>query len=221
MRHLYNKVHLNRSRSHRKALLSNLSTELFLHRRIMTTLIKAKYARSFAERLITFAKRGSIADRRQVMRFIRNKEALKVLFSDLGPHFKNRDGGYTRIIKLGARRGDAAPLAILELVGFDDAVAAASTTKKKESKSRLKEAQQTVVESKEEEGQKTKVTKKKTQSRAKAKSKPEPEPVVDEEIVAVEEEPEKTSDEEEDTEPVEIEEDEETGTDKDEESKQE
>jgi large subunit ribosomal protein L17 len=178
--------------SHRKALLNNLSTELILHRRIITTLMKAKYARSFAERLITFARRGTVADRRHVMRFIHNKDALKLLFDDLGPHFKNRDGGYTRIIKIGFRRGDAAPLAILELVGFDD-VAAVSTAKKKEGKSRLKKAQHAAEEEKEQQDQ---GRKKRTKAKTKTKTKPvktaapieETEPVTDEVIETVEDE---------------------------------
>ena len=171
MRHRYDKTHLNRSKSHRKALLSNMSAELFMHRRIITTLPKARYTRRFAERMITFARRGSVADHRHVLRFIRNKDAVKLLFSDLGPHFKNRDGGYTRIIKIGPRSGDAAPMAILELVGFDDAVV--STGPKKETKSRMKAAQKTAVEEKKE--QKRKAAPRK---RAATPEPPEPEETV-------------------------------------------
>lgn len=145
MRHLYHKAHLNRTASHRKALFGNLSAALFTNKRIITTLGKAKYARQFAERMITFARSGDVADRRHVLRFIRDKQAVKVLFDELGPHFKNRNGGYTRIIKLGSRRGDAAPMAILELVGFGDI---ASSDTKKETKSRLKASQKKVVKEK-------------------------------------------------------------------------
>ncbi len=127
-------------------MLGNMSAALFMHRRIITTLGKARYTRRFAERMITFARRGSVADRRHVKRYIRDGEAVKLLFTDLGPHFKNRNGGYTRIIKIGSRQGDAAPMAILELVGFDDAVAA--PTSKKGAKSRLKTAQKSAVEGK-------------------------------------------------------------------------
>lgn len=119
MRHLYDRAHLGRTRAHRKALFGNLSASLFLHRRVVTTLGKARYARRFAERLITFARRGDLAARRHVSRFIRNPEAVKKLFDELGGHFKNREGGYTRLIKLGTRRGDGAPMALLELVGFE------------------------------------------------------------------------------------------------------
>jgi len=116
-----------------------MSASLFLHRKITTTLGKAKHARKFAERMITFARKGDVAARRHVLRFIRDKEAVKKLFDELGPHFKNRNGGYTRIIKLGPRRGDAAPMALLELVGFDDAVV--EKTKKKARKSKLQPTQ--------------------------------------------------------------------------------
>jgi len=148
MRHQYRKPHLNRSSSHRKALFSNLSAELFTHKRIVTTLGKAKYARRFAERLITFARRGDVAARRHVYRFIHSRSVIKVLFDELGPHFKNRNGGYTRIIKLGPRHGDAAPMALLELVGFDDIE---TIEHKGEGKSRLKVAQKKAIKEKAEE----------------------------------------------------------------------
>ncbi len=144
MRHQNRKAHLNRTASHRRALNGNMSASLFLHRKIATTLAKAKYIRQFAERMITFAKKGDVAARRHVIRFIRDKVAVQKLFDELGPHFKNRNGGYTRIIKLGPRRGDAAPMAILELVGFDDAVA--ETTKSaKPKKSRLQPTKKETV----------------------------------------------------------------------------
>ena len=135
MRHLYDKVHLNRTKSHRLALFSNLAAALFHHQKIITTLAKAKHARRFAERMITFARQGDLAARRHVHRYVRDKDAVKKLFDELGPHFRHRDGGYTRIIKLGPRKGDAAPMALLELVGFDDVVIETKSPKK--SKSRL------------------------------------------------------------------------------------
>ncbi len=150
MRHLNRKAHLNRSVSHRKALFSNLSSELFLRKRIITTLGKARYARRFAERMITFARKGDLSSRRHVFKYLRNKEVLKILFDDLGPHFKNRDGGYTRIIKLGPRRGDAAPLAMIELVGFDDIGA---EEPKRQTKSRLRESQKKAMEDRVEEAE--------------------------------------------------------------------
>lgn len=133
MRHLYDKPHLSRTHSHRRALFGNLSAALFQHHKIITTLGKAKHARRFAERMITFARRGDIAARRYVARFISDRDVVKKLFDELGPHFRHREGGYTRIIKLGPRRGDASPMALLELVGFDDvAVETASPPKTKE-----------------------------------------------------------------------------------------
>ena len=148
MRHLYDKVHLNRTSAHRKALFGNLSAALFSHKRIVTTLAKAKYARRFAERMITFARRNDLTARRHVLKFIRDKAVVKTLFDELGPHFKNRNGGYTRIIKLGPRRGDAAPMALLELVGFDDVT---TVEPKKSSKSRLKAAQRAATQTKKDE----------------------------------------------------------------------
>ncbi len=171
MRHLNRKAHLNRTASHRKALFGNLSAALFTHKRIVTTLGKARHARRFAERMITFARRGDVAARRHVMRYVQDKAAVKTLFDDLGPHFKNRDGGYTRIIKLGTRRGDAAPMAIIELVGFDDITTGETKT---ETTSRLKESQKKAVEEK-----------KSTEAPAKEEKVSEVEPAA-EESVAVE-----------------------------------
>ncbi len=148
MRHRSDSTHLGRTHEHRRALLGNMSASLFIHRRIVTTLAKAKYARKFAERMITFARRGDLAARRHVARYIYDQDAIKNLFDQLGPHFKNRNGGYTRIIKLGNRHGDAAPMALIELVGFDDVAAVQAEAPKKESKSRLKAAQKKAGEAK-------------------------------------------------------------------------
>jgi large subunit ribosomal protein L17 len=121
MRHRVAGRKLKRSSGHRRALFSNLITELFRHRRITTTEAKARAVRSEAEKLITVAK-GSLGkesdahERRQVLRTIGDQEVVKALFEDIAPEFKDRPGGYTRIIKLGPRQGDAAPMAILELV---------------------------------------------------------------------------------------------------------
>jgi large subunit ribosomal protein L17 len=193
MRHLYDKVHLGRSRSHRRALFGNLSASLFLHKRIVTTLAKAKYARRYAERMITFARKGDLSARRQVMRFVPSEEAVKKLFDQLGPHFKNRNGGYTRIIKLGPRQGDSAPMALLELVGFDDLSAEAATEAKeakKETKSRLKAAQTKAKASEKEKAEKKAARPKKEKKAAPVKKtavKPEEEKVAAEPAPAVEE----------------------------------
>src|SRR4030042_641398 len=101
MRHRYDRPHLGRTAAHRKAMFSNMAASLFLNKKIVTTLGKARYAKRFAERMITFARRGDLAARRHVSRYIRNPEAVKKLFDELGVHFKNRNGGYTRMIKIG------------------------------------------------------------------------------------------------------------------------
>ncbi|WP_067704210.1 50S ribosomal protein L17 [Nocardia jejuensis] len=104
------------SASHQKAIFANLATALFEHGRITTTESKAKALRPYAEKLVTKAKAGSLADRREVMKVIRNKDIVHALFADIGPSFEGREGGYTRIIKTIPRKGDNAPMAIIELV---------------------------------------------------------------------------------------------------------
>ncbi|MBZ0263677.1 50S ribosomal protein L17 [bacterium] len=101
-------------------MLANLASALFTHKKIITTLPKARAARTYAEKLITFARRGpeDLAARRHVLRKITNKIVVKELFDEIGPKFRDRPGGYTRIIRMDNRRGDNAPMAILELVGF-------------------------------------------------------------------------------------------------------
>ena len=97
-------------------MLANLATSLFEHGRITTTEAKAKRLRPFAEKLVTFAKRGDLHARRQVMTVIRDKDVIHHLFAEIGPRFENREGGYTRITKVGNRKGDNAPMAVIELV---------------------------------------------------------------------------------------------------------
>jgi large subunit ribosomal protein L17 len=97
-------------------MLANLSQSLFEHGRITTTLTRAKRLRPYAERLITFAKRGDLASRRRVMGVIHDKSVVHTLFTEIGPSFAERNGGYTRITKVGIRQGDSAPLAVIELV---------------------------------------------------------------------------------------------------------
>lgn len=107
--------------SHQRQMLSNLAGSLFEHERIKTTEAKAKMLRPFAERLITKAKKGSIHHRRQVLSVIEDRALVHKLFADIGPRFADRNGGYTRILKLGQRNGDGAPMALIELV--DEGVA--------------------------------------------------------------------------------------------------
>ncbi|WP_280397248.1 50S ribosomal protein L17 [Nocardia carnea] len=104
------------SASHQKAIFANLATALFEHGRITTTEAKAKALRPYAEKLVTKAKAGTLADRREVLKVIRNKDVVHDLFAEIGPSFEGREGGYTRIIKTLPRKGDNAPMAIIELV---------------------------------------------------------------------------------------------------------
>jgi large subunit ribosomal protein L17 len=110
---------LNRPASHRKALFANLACSLIEHEQIETTLPKAKDLRSFVEKMITFAKKNTLASRRQAMSFLRQDEAVAKLFSSLGERYKARNGGYTRVLKSGMRYGDMAPMAVIELVDRD------------------------------------------------------------------------------------------------------
>ena len=116
MRHNVSGRKLNRTPAHRKMLYRNLVTALFKHERIQTTVPKAKEARIVAEKLITFAKRGDLHARRMAARKVMEPAVLQKLFEDIGPRYADRPGGYTRIMRLGPRKGDNAELAILELV---------------------------------------------------------------------------------------------------------
>src|SRR3954452_16470839 len=107
---------LGGSPAHERLMLANLATSLFEHGRITTTEAKAKRLRPFAEKLVTFAKRGDLHARRQVMTTIRDKDVVHHLFAEIGPRYENRPGGYTRIVKVGPRKGDNAPMAVIELV---------------------------------------------------------------------------------------------------------
>ncbi|MCV7302435.1 50S ribosomal protein L17 [Mycobacterium barrassiae] len=107
---------LGGSSSHQKALLANLATSLFEHGRIKTTEPKARALRPYAEKLITHAKKGTLHNRREVMKKIRDKDVVHTLFAEIGPFFADREGGYTRIIKVEPRKGDNAPMAVIELV---------------------------------------------------------------------------------------------------------
>ncbi|WP_134426614.1 50S ribosomal protein L17 [Mycobacterium ulcerans] len=107
---------LGGSSSHQKALLANLATSLFEHGRIKTTEPKARALRPYAEKLITHAKKGALHNRREVLKKIRDKDVVHTLFAEIGPFFAEREGGYTRIIKVEPRKGDNAPMAVIELV---------------------------------------------------------------------------------------------------------
>ncbi len=120
MRHRVRGRKFNRTSSHRAALMRALATSLLKHKRIRTTLAKAKEARGYVEALITKARKGDLHSKRQIMAVINDKEVVKELFSEIVEKVGERPGGYTRVIKLGNRKGDAAPMAILELVDYND-----------------------------------------------------------------------------------------------------
>ncbi|HDI51770.1 50S ribosomal protein L17 [candidate division KSB1 bacterium] len=122
MRHRKVVKKLNRTREHRKATLANLAIALLERKKIRTTHAKAKAAQRFVERLITLAKRNDLHSRRLVLQRLRNKKAMFTLFNDIAPTFAGRNGGYTRVIHLGQREGDAAQISMLELVGFEGVV---------------------------------------------------------------------------------------------------
>jgi len=125
MRHNVRGRKLNRNASHRKAMFRNMVTDLFRHGRIKTTTAKAKELRPIAERLITYAKHGDLNSRRMAARKMSDSAVLQKLFSEIGPQFSDRQGGYTRIMKLDAvRRGDNAEMSIIELIGADEKVVA-------------------------------------------------------------------------------------------------
>ena len=116
MRHRVAGRHLKRSSGHRRALFRNLITELFRHKKIRTTEAKAKAIRGEAEKLITLAKRGDLHARRQALRTVTDAQVVKALFEEIAPRYRERPGGFTRLVKLGPRQGDAAPMVILELI---------------------------------------------------------------------------------------------------------
>ena len=122
MRHLKRTAKLGRTGSHRNAMLANLVCSLIEHKRVTTTLAKAKAARSVAEKMVTLGKKGTIAHRRLAVARLHQESAAKILFKDIAPVYKDRKGGYTRIIRLEQRNGDAAQRAILEWVDFTPAV---------------------------------------------------------------------------------------------------
>ncbi len=122
MRHGKAGKRLGRTSSHKKAMVRNMVTSLFEHERIVTTTPKAKEVRKVADKMITLAKRGDLHAKRQAMSFIRSRDVVAKLFNEIQEQFAERNGGYTRIIQTGQRRGDAAPMAILELVSYSEAV---------------------------------------------------------------------------------------------------
>lgn len=131
MRHRKKFNHLSRTAAHRKAMLSNMAVSLILHKRIKTTVAKAKALRIYVEPLITKSKKDEMHSRRVVFSYLQDKVAVKELFSDIGPKIADRPGGYTRILKTGARLGDNAEMCIIELVDFNEAMLSTKETKAK------------------------------------------------------------------------------------------
>ncbi len=131
MFHLKKKNPLGRNAEHRKALLRNLAIELIKHKRIKTTVAKAKALKRYIEPILTRAKQDTTHNRRYVFKHLQNKEAVKILFSDIAPKIMDRNGGYTRVLRLGMwRRGDNAEMALIELVDFNEALLEAKKEKK-------------------------------------------------------------------------------------------
>ena len=141
MRHLKSGRQLSRNSSHRWALLRNLITALLREEKIQTTGPKAKELRRWVDRVITLGKRGDLHARRQAASIVYDKTVVKKLFDTIGPRFKDRPGGYTRIIKLGIRHGDAAQMALIELVGSEAVSGASTGGAKKSRRARRREAQ--------------------------------------------------------------------------------
>jgi len=119
MRHRMKGRKFGRERAHRKALLSNLVKSLITHERINTTVARAKEMRSLVERMITYGKKGSVHHRRLAFKTLQSRDLVGKLFSDIAPRFKDREGGYTRVLKAGYRKGDSAPMAYIEFVDYD------------------------------------------------------------------------------------------------------
>ncbi|MBS7289362.1 MAG: 50S ribosomal protein L17 [Bacteroidales bacterium] len=143
MRHNKAVNHLGRKSGHRKALLSNMASSLILNKRIVTTVAKAKALKSYVEPLITKSKEDSTHSRRVVFSYLKNKEAVSELFRTVAPKIADRPGGYTRVLHTGFRQGDAAEMALIELVDFNEAALAAAPkeAKKTTRRSRSKKAE--------------------------------------------------------------------------------
>ena len=136
MRHNKKFNHLGRTASHRKAMLSNMAISLIMHKRITTTVAKAKALKKYVEPLVTRSKDDTTNSRRVVFSYLQNKYAVTELFKTVAPKVGDRPGGYTRIIKLGSRQGDAADVCFIELVDFDENMAKAPKAEKKTRRSR-------------------------------------------------------------------------------------
>lgn len=131
MRHGVKLNHLGRTASHRKAMLSNMASSLIKHKKIVTTVAKAKALRVYVEPILTKAKSDSVHNRRTIFSYLRDKEAIKELFASVSPKIMDRPGGYTRVLKIGTRMGDNAEMAMIELVDFNEFIPAKAAKSKK------------------------------------------------------------------------------------------
>lgn len=154
MNHNKDNKRFSRNSGHRKALFSNLSKDLITHERLTTTTAKAKELRRYVERMITLGKAGDVASRRRAMAFMRSKSAVTKLFDDVAHRYKSRNGGYTRVIKLGVRNGDRAPVAIIELVEGEGVKAEATAPEMTKAKAKPAKAKPAKVEAKAEKAEK-------------------------------------------------------------------
>ena len=168
MRHSKNFNHLGRKAGHRKALLSNMASSLILHKRIETTLAKAKAVRMFVEPLVTKSKEDTTHSRRVVFSYLKQKDAVTELFRTVAPKIAERPGGYTRILKTGFRLGDGADMCIIELVDFNDAYTFGKVTTAEESKPKTRRSRKSAAKKTDAVEDATIVEEKKSAARAKA-----------------------------------------------------
>lgn len=142
MRHGFSGRRLNRTWTHRKAMMSNMATSLLTHEQIVTTLPKAKELRKVADKMITLGKRGTLHARRQAFSFLRDDAAVAKLFDTLASRYESRNGGYTRVLKAGFRTGDNAPMAVIELVDRDEEAKGAADKARVEAEEAAAEAEE-------------------------------------------------------------------------------
>lgn len=168
MRHRVAGRKFSRHSQHRELMFRNMVVSLLTHDRIKTTLPKAKELRSWADKIITLGKKGDLAARRRAFDFLRDRDAVKKLFDEIAPRFKDRQGGYTRIYKMGTRLGDAAPLSLIELTTY----AAPKKEKKKSAVKKAKEVLKKVTPKKKERGGKEEKGEKKEGKKESSKERP-------------------------------------------------
>ena len=175
MRHNKKFNHLGRTASHRASMLANMASSLIMHKRITTTLAKAKALKKYVEPLITRSKSDTTTSRRVVFRYLQDKYAVKELFGTVAAKVADRPGGYTRVIKLGLRQGDAAEIAFIELVDFDENMAKAPKAEKKTRRSRRSTKKAVEAAPAEEKAEATDKKAEKAEKKADAKAEKAPE----------------------------------------------